>query len=165
MNILDIIILVCFLPGIIKGISRGFLEQAVTLVGMVLSVWCAFKLRGIVCDYLSPHLEMSETILNVVAFALILMGVSILALLLGKLLTKIMEMMMLGWVNRLLGALTSCGVTLIVLGVIIVLFDTVNVKFSLVNSPVLDESVLYEWIKNLAYLVFPYMKQLLLKQS
>ena len=27
MNILDIIILVCFLPGIIKGLSKGFLEQ------------------------------------------------------------------------------------------------------------------------------------------
>lgn len=165
MNILDIIILVCFLPGLIKGISKGFLEQAVTLVGMVLSVWCAFKLRGIVCDYLAPHLEMSETILNVVAFALILIGVSMLALLLAKLLTKLMEMMMLGWVNRLLGALTSCLVTLVVLGVIIVLFDTVNVKFELVKSPVLDESVLYEGIKNLAYLAFPYMKQLLLKQS
>lgn len=165
MNYIDIIILVCFLPGIIRGLSKGFLEQAIGLIGMVLSVWCAFKLRGLVCDALAPHLEISETVLNVVAFALILIAVSIITLLIAKLLTKLMELMMLGWLNRLLGALTSCLVTLVVLGVIIVLFDTVNVKFSLVDSPVLNESVLYEGIKNLAYLVFPYLKQLLLKQS
>ncbi|MBQ4183927.1 MAG: CvpA family protein [Bacteroidales bacterium] len=165
MNTLDIIILICFLPGIIRGLSKGFLEQAVSLVGMVLSVWCAFKLRGVVCEAIAPHLEMSETLLNVVAFALILIGVSVLALILAKLFTKLVELMMLGWVNRLLGALTSCLVTLVVLGVVIVLFDTVNVKFGLVNSPLLSESVLYEGIKNLANLAFPYMKQLLMLQS
>ena len=165
MNTLDIIILICFLPGIIRGLSKGFLEQAVSLVGMVLSVWCAFKLRGLVCEAIAPHLEMSETLLNVVAFALILIGVSVLALILAKLFTKLVELMMLGWVNRLLGALTSCLVTLVVLGVVIVLFDTVNVKFGLVNSPLLSESVLYEGIKNLAILAFPYMKQLLMLQS
>ncbi len=138
MNTLDIIILICFLPGIIRGLSKGFLEQAVSLVGMVLSVWCAFKLRGLVCEAIAPHLEMSETLLNVVAFALILIGVSVLALILAKLFTKLVELMMLGWVNRLLGALTSCLVTLVVLGVVIVLFDTVNVKFGLVNSPLLS---------------------------
>ncbi len=165
MNTLDIIILICFLPGIIRGLSKGFLEQAVSLVGMVLSVWCAFKLRGLVCEAIAPHLEMSETLLNVVAFALILIGVSVLALILAKLFTKLVVLMMLGWVNRLLGALTSCLVTLVVLGVVIVLFDTVNVKFGLVNSPLLSESVLYEGIKNLANLAFPYMKQLLMLQS
>lgn len=165
MNTLDIIILICFLPGIIRGLSKGFLEQAVSLVGMVLSVWCAFKLRGLVCEAIAPHLEMSETLLNVVAFALILIGVSVLALILAKLFTKLVELMMLGWVNRLLGALTSCLVTLVVLGVVIVLFDTVNVKFGLVNSPLLSESVLYGGIKNLANLAFPYMKQLLMLQS
>ena len=165
MNTLDIIILICFLPGIIRGLSKGFLEQAVSLVGMVLSVWCAFKLRGLVCEAIAPHLEMSETLLNVVAFALILIGVSVLALILAKLFTKLVELMMLGWVNRLLGALTSCLVTLVVLGVVIVLFDTVNVKFGLVNSPLLSESVLYEGIKNLANLAFPYMKKLLMLQS
>ena len=165
MNTLDIIILICFLPGIIRGLSKGFLEQAVSLVGMVLSVWCAFKLRGVVCEAIAPHLEMSETLLNVVAFALILIGVSVLALILAKLFTKLVELMMLGWVNRLLGALTSCLVTLVVLGVVIVLFDTVNVKFGLVNSPLLSESVLYEGIKNLANLAFPYLKQLLMLQS
>lgn len=165
MNILDIIILVCFLPGIIKGVSKGFLEQALTFIGMFAAVFCAFRLRALACEWLEPRLNMSETLLNVTAFALILVGVSLLALLIAKLLTKVIEMMMLGWLNRLLGALMACLTTLIVLGVAIVLFDTINLKFDLVHSPVLDSSVLYAKIKDLAYIAFPYLKQLLLKQS
>lgn len=165
MNILDIIILVCFLPGIIKGLSKGFLEQALTFLGMFAAVFSAFRLRETVCTWLMPRLDMSETLLNVVSFALILIGVSVLALLLAKLLTKVIEMMMLGWLNRLLGALMACLTTLIVLGVVIVLFDTVNLKFDLVHSPILDDSLLYGKIKDLAYIAFPYLKQLLLKQS
>jgi membrane protein required for colicin V production len=165
MNILDIIILVCFLPGIIKGLSKGFLEQALTFLGMFAAVFCAFRLRETVCTWLMPRLDMSETLLNVVSFALILIGVSVLALLLAKLLTKVIEMMMLGWLNRLLGALMACLTTLIVLGVVIVLFDTINLKFDLVHSPILDDSLLYGKIKDLAYIAFPYLKQLLLKQS
>ena len=75
MATLDIILLICFIPGIIRGISKGFLEQALSLVGIVLSVWAAFKFSALVCDWLKPYLSLSETTLNVVAFALILVAV------------------------------------------------------------------------------------------
>ena len=41
MNVLDIIILLLFLPGIIRGLTKGLIEQAVSLAGIVASVWAA----------------------------------------------------------------------------------------------------------------------------
>ena len=96
MATLDIILLICFIPGIIRGISKGFLEQALSLAGIVVSVWAAFKFSALVCTWLKPYLSLSETTLNVVAFALILIAVSIVVLLVAKLLTKVLEMSMLG---------------------------------------------------------------------
>ena len=103
MATLDIILLICFIPGIIRGISKGFLEQALSLVGIVLSVWAAFKFSALVCGWLKPYLSLSETTLNVVAFALILIAVCIVVLLVAKLLTKVLEMSMLGWLDKILG--------------------------------------------------------------
>ena len=60
MATLDIILLICFIPGIIRGISKGFLEQALSLVGIVLSVWAAFKFSALVCDWLKPYLSLSD---------------------------------------------------------------------------------------------------------
>ena len=164
MATLDIILLVCFIPGIIRGLSKGFLEQALALVGIVLSVWAAFHFSSLVCTWLKPYLEVSETVLNVIAFALILVAISLAVLLVARLLTKVVELAMLGWLNKVLGLAFAVAVNALVIGIFIILFDTLNVKFGFVKPEVLDKSVVYTTLRDLCYLVFPYLKQLLFKQ-
>ena len=164
MATLDIILLICFIPGIIRGISKGFLEQALSLVGIVLSVWAAFKFSALVCDWLKPYLSLSETILNVVAFALILVAVCLVVLIVAKLLTKVLEMSMLGWLDKILGLVFALVVNALLLGVFIILFDTLNLKFGFVKPEVLDGSVVYTTLRDFCYLVFPYLKAFFFKQ-
>lgn len=164
MNTLDIILLLCFLPGIIRGIRKGFLEQALSLAGIIISVWMAFKFMNLVCGWIQPYLEVNETVLHVIAFAVILIVISLAVALIAKLLTKVVSMAMLGWLNKLLGVVLSAVVTALILGVVIVLIDTVNAKFGLINQELLDSSVLYGAIRDGAYTVFPYMKELLSNQ-
>jgi membrane protein required for colicin V production len=164
MATLDIILLICFIPGIIRGISKGFLEQALSLVGIVLSVWAAFKFSAVVCGWLKPYLSLSETTLNVVAFALILIAVSIVVLLVAKLLTKVLEMSMLGWLDKILGLAFALVVNGLLLGVFIILFDTLNLKFGFVKPEVLDGSIVYTTLRDFCYLVFPYLKAFFFKQ-
>ena len=143
MATLDLILLICFLPGIIRGISKGFLEQALALAGVVLSVWAAFRFSGLVATWLKPYADLSETTLNVVSFALILIAMSLLVLIIAKLLTKVIELAMLGWLDKTLGLVFALAVNALVIGVFIVLFDTINLKFGLVKPEVLDESIVY----------------------
>ena len=164
MATLDIILLICFIPGIIRGISKGFLEQALSLVGIVLSVWAAFKFSALVCDWLKPYLSLSETTLNVVAFALILIAVCIVVLLVAKLLTKVLEMSMLGWLDKILGLVFALVVNGLLLGVFVILFDTLNLKFGFVKPEVLDGSIVYTTLRDFCYLVFPYLKAFFFKQ-
>ena len=164
MATLDIILLICFIPGIIRGISKGFLEQALSLVGIVLSVWAAFKFSALVCDWLKPYLSLSETTLNVVAFALILVAVCLVVLIVAKLLTKVLEMSMLGWLDKILGLVFALVVNGLLLGVFVILFDTLNLKFGFVKPEVLDGSIVYTTLRDFCYLVFPYLKAFFFKQ-
>ena len=163
MATLDIILLICFIPGIIRGISKGFLEQALSLAGIVLGVWAAFKFSALVCGWLKPYLSLSDTTLNVVAFALILIAVSIVVLLVAKLLTKVLEMSMLGWLDKILGLAFALVVNGLLLGVFIILFDTLNLKFGFVKPEVLDASIVYTTLRDLSCLVFPYLKAFFFK--
>ena len=165
MATLDIILLVCFIPGIIRGISKGFLEQALALVGIVLSVWAAFRFSGLVATWIKPYVDFSETTVNVIAFALILVAMSLLVLLIAKLLTKVVELAMLGWVDKLLGLVLALAVNALVIGVFIILFDPVNLKFNLVKPETLDGSIVYTTLRDLSYLVFPFLKSCFVKQS
>lgn len=164
MATLDIILLCCFIPGIIRGISKGFLEQALALGGIVLSVWAAFHFSTLVCAWLKPYVEVSETTLNVISFALILVVVSLLVYLVAKLLTKVAEIAMLGWLDKTLGLVFALAVNALVIGVFIILFDTLNAKFGLVKPEVLDASIVYTSLRDLSYIVFPYLKSFFFKQ-
>ena len=164
MATLDIILLICFISGIIRGLSKGFLEQALALAGVVLSVWAAFRFSSLVCTWLKPYVDVSEATLNVISFALILIAISLVVLLLAKLLTKVVELAMLGWLDKTLGLVFALAVNALVIGVFIILFDTVNLKFNLVKPEVLDGSVVYTTLRDLCYLVFPYLKAFFFKQ-
>ena len=161
MNTLDIIILLLFIPGIIRGITKGFLEQVITLVGIVLSVYSSYHFSSYACDFIQKYITVSETVLHILGFVVTLVVVLIAVILLAKLITKVVEMATLGWLNKALGFLFSILTTALVLGLLVILFDTVNVKFELVKSNILQDSVLYGHLKDFGYFVFPYMKQVL----
>jgi membrane protein required for colicin V production len=82
----------------------------------------------------------------------------------GKLLTGISKIVMLGWLDRLLGLVFALLIAGLLVGIGIILFDTLNAKFELVDNAILDEAVLYSPLRDIAYTVFPYLKELLLKQ-
>ena len=159
MNTLDIIILVLFIPGIIRGISKGFIEQTLSLLGIVLSVYLAYHYHGAVYTWLAAHFEISETVLHVVGFAIVLAAVLIVVLLIANLITSVIEKASLGWINRALGVALSLVVTALILAVLIILFDTVNTHFGLVKGPFLQESLLYGHLKDLGYTVFPFLQK------
>lgn len=161
MNLLDIILLILLIPGTIRGITKGFLEQAATLVGIVLAVYLAYHFSEPVCVWLGQYLTVSSTILHVIGFAVMLMGVLIFVLFFAKLLTKVADSASLGWFNRVMGFVFSIALSSVILSLLIILFDTVNTKFELVKTPVLTDSVLYGLLKDLGYWIFPYMKELL----
>jgi len=161
MNLLDIILLILLIPGTIRGISRGFLEQAVTLAGIVLAAYMAYHFSEPVCTWLAQYITVSDTVLHVIGFAVMMLGVLIIVMFFAKLLTRVADMASLGWFNRVLGFVFSLAVSAVILSLIIILFDTVNTKFELVKTPILTDSVLYGHLKDLGYFVFPYLKQLL----
>ena len=163
MNTLDIVLIICFVPALIRGLSKGLLEQIVAIVSVIAGVWLAFKFSGALTPHLKEWFEVGETLLGVISFTVILVGVILVLFLLGKALSKMVKLAMMGWLDKLLGILAGFLVTALILGTVAVLFDTVNSKFTLVASEKLDASVMYGAMKDFGHFVFPYLKQLLLK--
>ena len=161
MNILDIIILICLVPSIIQGLRKGFISQAISIVSIVAGVWASANFANIVSDWLAQYLEAPEQVLRIVSFAIIMIVVFIILGLIGKLLHGIIQLVMLGWVNRLLGAAFAFAKAILILGVLILIFNSINANFNLVDAKVLEESVLYPIIKNISDTVFPYLKSIL----
>ena len=161
MNIVDIVILICFVPALIRGVSKGFVEQALALVGLVVSIWAAIHYYLPVYEWFKPYIPIEETVLKVSCFGLILIVVIVVANILAKLINRILKFAMLGWLDKLLGIIFAVAIALILIALVIVVMHTVNVRFHLVDSPVFKESVLYNKILDSAYSLFPALKNFL----
>jgi membrane protein required for colicin V production len=127
-NYIDILIGIPLLYGIYKGFSRGLLIEIATLAGLVLGVYVAVKFSGITEDFLREQLKMQASYMAYVAFGVTVLGVVIGLHLLGRLLTKLVDVICLGLFNKILGALLGAVKYFILVCVLLLLLDAVDEK-------------------------------------
>ena len=161
MNILDIIILICFVPAVIQGLRKGFISQAISLVSIIAGVWASARFAEVTSQFLAQYITVSEQAMKVISFAVILTAVFLILGLIGRMLEGLFNLVMLGWLNKLLGLIFALLKAAIITGLLIMAFSSLNDTFHFVQDQVLNESVLYPPLKKLAYEVFPYLKDLL----
>jgi membrane protein required for colicin V production len=161
MNILDVIILLALIPAIIQGLRKGFISQAISIISIIAGIWASARFANLVTNWVSQYITASEQILKVIAFALILVIVFIILGLLGKLLESVLKLVMLGWVNKLLGVAFSLMKAVLIIGIVIIAFNALNSSLGIVKPEVINGSVLYEPLKSLADAIFPYIKSML----
>lgn len=161
MNILDIIILVCLVPAVVVGLWKGFISQAISLISIIVGVWASARFANIVGEWLVKYLTVSESVIKVISFILILVVVIVVLYLVGRVLEGVIKLVTLGWLNKLLGVIFSLAKCVLILGVVVIAFNALNNAFDLVKPSVISDSVLYPIINDIADSVFPYLKRLL----
>lgn len=162
LNATDIIILLLLIPAVISGIKKGLISQIISIVAIVLGVWLAYHFSEPVGEWVGSWLAASPTGIKVISFIIIFLVAGIGLRLLGKLLEGFLKLIMLGWVNRLLGVAFSVLKYMLIIGIIAVAFDSLNTKMQLIPTEALDASRVYGLVKEIALFVFPYLKQLII---
>ena len=103
MNWLDIAILIVIVIPTLAGLKSGLIKAILSLAGVVVGVMLAGHYHTLLATKLT--FISSANLAEIVAFAIILMGTMIVAGVLAAMLKQIVSAMLLGWVNRLGGAL------------------------------------------------------------
>ena len=161
MNILDAIILICFIPALVQGIRKGFIAQVIAIVSIVAGIWLSFKFANLIASWLGNYIQASGNVLHIVAFALILILVILGLAAIGKLIEATIKIVMLGWLNKLLGVVFALLKVVLVIGLFILLVDSVTTALEIDCSKTISESLFYTPIKDFADVFFPYMKELI----
>ena len=102
--------------------------------------------------------------MNVISFAIILILTVLVLQIIGVVLTNLTKLVLLDGLNRILGVVFAVAQCALILGLIITMFNTLNLNYEFVDNKILDDSVCYQALKDLAYAVFPYLKRLLFNQ-
>ncbi len=102
---IDIVFLVLMLLACVKGYSKGFIIALFSIVGFIAGLAAALKLSAYVAEKLSGTFSTTGKWLPFISFLLVFIAVVLLVNLGAKLIQKSIEMVMLGWVNRIAGIL------------------------------------------------------------
>jgi membrane protein required for colicin V production len=101
MTSFDYLIAIVFIISCIYGTYRGFIKEAMSILGLVLSIFFASKFSQPLAKII-PVIDNSDVII-VVAFILILISTLVISSLIGKGLNNIIKFSGLGFFNRFLG--------------------------------------------------------------
>ena len=158
LTVIDIILLVIIGVGVIFGLMKGALKQLAAIVGLIVGLLVARALFGAVGEWLAPALGTSLTIAQILAFILIWVAVPIAFSLVATLLTKVLDALSLGWLNRLLGSLFGALQYLLLISLAIHALEYIDTKNELISKTKKKESALYYPIKEFTESFLPYVK-------
>ena len=160
MEVIDIIILVVIGLGVIQGLIKGSIKELAAIVGFVAGLLLARALFGTVAEFLAPALGTSITIAQILSFILIWVAVPIGCSLVASVLTKALNVINLGWLNRLAGALLGAVKMMLLVGLGIYVLEYIDPKSEMISRATKRTSLLYGSMKEFADQCLPVFKDM-----
>ena len=159
MTTIDILILIALGAGVVIGYMKGFIRQLASILGLVVGLLAAKALYASLAEKLCPAVTDSMTVAQVLAFIVIWIAVPLLFTVVASLLTKAMEAISLGWMNRLLGSGLGALKYLLLVSLLICVIEFIDSDNKLVGETKKSESLLYYPMKTFAGIFFPAAKE------
>ena len=141
--IIDLILGVIILIAIFKGYQRGLIIGLFSLVSVIIGLAAAMKLSTVVAGYIGEAVNVSDEWLPVISFAIVFIVVVLLIRLGANAIERTVEVVMLGWLNKLGGIIFYVAIYTVVFSVLLFYAEQVN----LVRSETIEKSISYSFVQ------------------
>jgi len=136
---IDIVFAVALIIAVVKGAMRGIVMALFSFAGWFIGLAAALKLSAIVAVYMQDHTNINAQWLPLISFILVFVVVLLLVQLAGKAIENAFDFTLLGWVNRLGGALLYTGMYMLLGSILLFYAD----KMHLISPETLSNSRAY----------------------
>jgi len=154
MDFIDIVFAVILGFAAFRGIKNGLFVEIASLVSFFIGIYIAVKFSYIVGGFIGD----SKTA-KIAAFVITLIAVVIAIHSLAKVFSKIASWVFLGWLNKLGGAVFAVLKTVLLLGIVLSLFQKVNVDNALISKETQEKSIFYTPVLKTSELLLPVLTE------
>lgn len=155
MNYIDIIIAIPLVWGFIRGLSKGFIIEIASLIALILGIWAGIHFSDFVCSLLGSDFGWDSSYVPLVAFIIIFIVIIIAVFIIAKLLEKVINIIALGFINRLAGAVFGAFKYAVILSILILVLNKYDNKGNILKPQVKDGSLLYHPVEKLVPMLIP----------
>ena len=159
MNTLDIILLVATGIGMIYGFKTGLVKQLTLGAGVIIGLLQAtifYQQAGIWINELSGW---DDWICNSLGFLAILLAVAIAVNIVGLLLRWLLRIILLGWIDRILGAVFSIFIAIVIVAFGVKISNSLFPDNNITGQTSQEESLLYKEVAEITFTIIEEVKE------
>lgn len=155
MNFLDIIILVPLVFAAYNGYRKGFVIELASLAALILGIFAAINFSYYAADFLNRNFDIAEKYVNIIAFILTFIAVVFVIYMIGRIIEKFIDILMLGFLNRLAGLFFGIIKWAFILSVLIYIINLFDDEKKVITPKLKQGSMLYEPVESFAPYIIP----------
>lgn len=148
MNVIDIIIIIPLIWAFYVGFKKGLIIELFSLIALIGGIYAALHFSFYAENFLSTHVSIDEKYLTIASFIVTFLVVVLLVFILGKILEKFVNLLALGFLNKLAGSAFGLLKTAVILSVIFIILNNINIKFF--SDEKRESSLLYGPVESIA---------------
>jgi membrane protein required for colicin V production len=155
MNWIDAVIVVILILAMINGFINGFVKEVASLAALILGIWGAIKFSTYTAAKLYDYFDMTGKYVGLISFIVTFLVIVVIIHFIGILADKVVDAVSLSFVNRLLGIAFGLLKSVLIMSVFFVILNVIDAKRSFLPKGLIEKSIFYNPISDIAPALFP----------
>jgi membrane protein required for colicin V production len=155
MNLLDFLLLIPVVWLCIRGATKGFIIELATLIGIGLGILAGYYFADDLQELMKGYFSFSDKTTKVLAYILIVILVVIIVWIIGKIVEKSADMLALGWLNKLLGAIVGIAKGVLIVCLLLYILEKADPGQKVIKPDVKEKSMFYKPLMEVVHSVIP----------
>lgn len=149
-NLIDFIFLLPILFFAWSGYKKGFIIEAATLGALILGLYFAIYFSDIAGELLNKTFNIEEKYMGALSFVVTFIIVVFGVIAIGKALEKIVDILFLGFLNKMAGAVFGIIKGALFISILILAFSYFDLENKVFSKEAREKSLFYEPVKSIA---------------
>lgn len=156
---IDVVLLIIIIWFAYKGFRNGFVVELTTFLSLILAIWGALKYGALTSKLLQEYLSLQGDYLPFLSFVITFLVILVLVSVIGKLITRALNIAQLGIVNRFLGLFFGILKIGIILSLVVNGLDRINRTSAFVGQKTINNSYLYQPLNGFAEKIYQFSNE------
>jgi membrane protein required for colicin V production len=158
LNYIDLIILILLAWGAFRGFSRGLVLMVAAFIALIIGIWGAARFSGLTANWLANTMNVSSPYMQLISFTITFLAIVIAINIAGFVLSRILDAMALGFLNRIFGGFFGILKMALLLSVSLLIINAFNSRHGFMPDKEIENSLLYKPVATLAPSIFPFLR-------
>ena len=159
MNYFDVLVFIILIYGLLSGFFKGFIVEIAGVVALILGLLGSFKFSNVLGDTIEVFIDWDSKTIQVVSFILLFIFIIYSISLLAKMITKTLNLIALGWLNKILGGFFGILKWAVVLSAFTLIISELNEIITIFPDFNFEDSKSYFFLKKLGNFLFDWISE------